>query len=461
MEAKNDIIVALEFGTSCIRGIAGCKKTDGSVQILGIEHEDTNEGILKGVIYNIDKTTQAICNIVARLSDKLNMQIYQAYVGIGGQSLHSESNTIKRNLEAIVKITPELTDNIKDNNRQTQYPGAEILDVVAQEYVVGNRATQDPLGVMGDKIEAKFLNIVARTTLRENIEKCMRLAGLNIVGEPIIAPLALAEALLSSNEKRAGCALVDFGAGTTTVQVYKDNILRHLVVLPLGGNNITGDIMNEYLMESDEAERMKRKHGLAYVASPTEKPKQLAHSNGRAVDENELQYTISARQEEIIENAWNQIKAHNKSLLSGIICTGGGANMQDIVNAVQHFSQTEHNVKNAKSLITVADVAAGVNAPMNLNLDTLIALLIQGKAVCVRSLEDAEPIGIQEEESIEEISTPEEKTEQEAAQPAEPAAKQGEEKEEKKPKPSIWKRMGNGLVKGFKLLQEGSEEEEV
>ncbi len=451
METKNDIIVALEFGTSCIRGIAGCKKTDGSVQILGIEHEDTNEGILKGVIYNIDKTTQAISNIIARLSDKLNKQIYQAYVGIGGQSLHSETNSIKRNLEATVKITPELTDNIKDNNRQTQYPGAEILDVIAQEYIVGTRPTQDPLGVMGDNIEVKFLNIVAKTTLRENIEKCMRLAGLNIVGDPIIAPLALADALLGNNEKRSGCALVDFGAGTTTVQVYKDNILRHLVVLPLGGNSITGDIMSEYMMESDEAERLKRQNGLAYVAAPTEKPKQLAHSNGRAVDENELQYTIGARQEEIIENMWHQIKAYGKTLHGGIICTGGGANMQDMVNAIQHFSQTEHKVKNAKSLITLADVATGVNAPMNINLETLIALLIQGKTSCVRNLEDIQPAEPQEEAVAETAETPEE---QETQQPKEAAATRKEEEEEKKPKQSIWKRI-------FNLLQESTENEEV
>ncbi len=449
MEAKNDIIVALEFGTSYIRGIAGCKKNDGSVQILGIESEENNEGILKGVIYNIDKTTQAICNIIARLSDKLKMQIHQAYVGIGGQSLHGECNSLKRNLEAIVKITPELIDNIKDNNRQTQYPGAEILDVIAQEYIVGTRPTQDPLGVMSNKIEAKFLNLVAKTTLRENIEKCMRLAGLNIVGDPVIAPLALADALLTGNEKRNGCALVDCGAGTTTVQVYRDNILRHLVVLPLGGNSITGDIMHEYNMDADEAERLKRRHGLAYVTTPTDKPKQLAHSNGRAVDENELQDTIAARQEEIIKNICHQLESYEK-LPCGIVCTGGGANMQDMTNAIQHFCKTEYSVKNAKSLITMADVAAGVNAPMDMNLNTLIALLAQGKASCVRSLEEIAEETQEEENTNEEVNTPGEK-EESAKQPAEATP---EKEEVKKPKESIWKRIIN-------ILQENNEEEEV
>lgn len=445
MEPKNDIIVALEFGTSSIRGVAGCKKADGNLQILGIEYEDTQESILKGVIYNIDKTTQAIKSIIGRLSEQLGAQIYQAYVGISGQSLHTEANTVKRNLATTVKITPELVDNLKDNNRLTSYPDAEILEVIAQEYIVGKGPTLTPLGVMSDHIEAHFLNIVARTTLRENIEKCMRAADVAIVGEPVIAPLALADALLTGNEKRSGCALVDFGAGTTTVQIYKDNILRHLVVLPLGGNSITGDIMSEYLMESEDAERLKRKHGQAYVATPTEKPKQLAYGDGRAVDENELQDTIGARQEEIIENVKHQLKDYGKILLSGIVCTGGASKMQDMVIAIQHFIQSERSVKNAKSLLTTVDVAPGVNNPVNKNFDGAIAILMQGRVACTRDMgqEDAAPELPAAGQDTD--PTPADIPSTEQAQPSAAETEENSPAEPKIPKTPWYKRLGKAL----------------
>ena len=79
-----------------------------------------------------------------------------------------------------------------------------------------------------------------------------------------LAPLALADAVLSEAEKRGGCVLVDFGADTTTVSVYYKNILRHLAVIPLGGNNITKDIAS-LQMEEKDAETMKLKYGSAFT----------------------------------------------------------------------------------------------------------------------------------------------------------------------------------------------------
>ena len=61
--------------------------------------------------------------------------------------------------------------------------------------------------------------------------------------------------MLTENEMRSGCALVDFGADTTTISVYKNNILRYLSVLPLGGNTITRDITS-LQMEEQDAEKL-------------------------------------------------------------------------------------------------------------------------------------------------------------------------------------------------------------
>ncbi len=386
MGAEKDIIVALEFGTSAIRGIAGRKKADGTIQILGVEHEKATDSIHKGVIYNIDKTTQAITNITERLSDKLNVHINKAYVGISGQSLHSASNVIQRNLEMKVKITPELVDNLMDNNRATEYAESEILDVIPQEYIVGNHSVADAVGIQSDQIEAHFINIVAKTALRENIEKCMRMAGLE-VADLFISPIALADVLLSDSEKRSGCALVDFGAGTTTVAVYNGNLLRHLVVIPLGGNNITTDIANSRQMEFDESEAMKRRFGIAYVAADTDNPRMLPISNDRSINENELENIIGARQEEIVANVWHQIENQSDKLLSGVITTGGAAQIKDMTEAIKHYSHFER-VKAAKSLVTLADVSSGVVTPQGISIDTLIALLMHGEENCVGERSD-------------------------------------------------------------------------
>ena len=112
MGIEKEIIVAIEFGTSAIRGIAGKRKPDGTIQVLAFEQEKANDAIQRGVIYNIDKTTLAIMNIVQRIGERLGAKVVRAYVGTGGQSLHSASNFISRGLETKVKITPELVDNL-------------------------------------------------------------------------------------------------------------------------------------------------------------------------------------------------------------------------------------------------------------------------------------------------------------------------------------------------------------
>ena len=441
MGAEKEIIVALEFGTSSIRGIAGKKKPDGTIQILDIEQERTTDAIQRGVIYNIDKTTQAITNIVSRLNDSLNIHIRRAYVGVGGQSLHSDGNFISRGLEMKLKITPELVDNLMDNNRATQYTDAQILDVVPQEYVVGNRTIADPVGIQSDQIEARFLNVVAKNTLVENIQKCMNMAGIEIA-DMFIAPMMLADVLLSDSEKRSGCAMVDFGAGTTTVAVYNGNLLRHLVVIPLGGNNITNDIATAHQMEFEEAEGLKRKYGIAYVAAESDTPQQLPISNERTLSENELQNIIGARQEEIIANVWHQIENVSSTLLSGIIITGAAAQLRDMPEAIKHFTKFQR-VKMAKSLITTVDVGTGVTAPQGNSCDTLIALLMHGENNCADMREEGEQETDGEKENGGMIETP--------VKPITPEGEGKEEETNEEPKPK--KKFGEGFKNFGHFLQ--------
>ncbi len=463
MEAKNDIIVALEFGTSSIRGIAGRKLADGSVQILGIEREDALDNIQKGVIYNIDRTAQAIRDIVGRLGDTLNMRITKAYVGLAGQSLHTKPNTIERKMDTTVKITPEVTNNMMDINREEKYSGAEILDVVTQEYVVGQKTVADPVGIQNDYLEAHFLNIVAKNAMKENIDKCMRIADVQ-VAEHIIAPVALANTVLTTAEKRSGCALIDFGAGTTTVSYYKDNILRRLVTIPLGGNSITGDLMNQKQMDFEDAERLKRKYGVAYTSMLTDQPRQISYGDERSVDENELLDIISARQEEIILNAWNQLKDVKDSMLSGIIIAGGAAQMNEMTSAITTLTETER-VKSAKSLIVSADVADSVKGTQNICLDMLITLLMHGDECCVCPIEsDKEEERRRKEEEEEELrKREEEEKEKEEKRKREEEEKEKqrklqEEEERKRKKNGFFKRLGKGLKSAIEKLQEEEEE---
>jgi hypothetical protein len=240
--ATTDFIAAIELSSSKISGIAGKKNSDGSIQVLAYACEDASPFIHKGAIYNIDKAAQALTSIINKLEGQLNNSIAKVYVGIGGQSLRTVRNAVSRTLEEESIISQELVDEICDENRDVPLVDMSVLDVAPQEYKIDNTLHVEPVGVAGRYITGQFLNIVARASLKKNLEHSFEQAKVEIADDLLVAPTALAKAVLTENEMRSGCALVDFGADTTTVLVYKNNILRYLSVLPLGGNNITHDI---------------------------------------------------------------------------------------------------------------------------------------------------------------------------------------------------------------------------
>ena len=382
MGAEKDIIVAVELASTAIRAIAGKKEPDGTMQILAVAQDEASNTIHKGVVDNIDKTTQAIRQAVKKIDERLNVHTKKIYVGLSGQSLHSIRNSVSRQFNEKTQITHAIVDEMKDTNMGIVYPNSTILEVVPQEYRLANRQVTDAVGMQSEQIEATFLNIVARTILKENIEKCVQEAGFELA-ELLISPLCLADSLLSSGEKRSGCALVDIGAETTTVSVYYAGILRHLAVVPLGGANVTAEIAANNI-ETEEAEALKLKHATTYrfeAEGGTSKNVTLSHN--RSLDEMTLQEIIEARYEEIFANIWHHINERSERLLSGIILTGGAARVSDIVDGFCKHTRYDKQIRLAKGLPVNIKLAPGIQIDTPDTLYTLMALLQKGDQSCV------------------------------------------------------------------------------
>jgi len=387
MGAEKDIIIAVELASTAIRAIAGKREPDGSMQVLAFAQEESSTTIRKGVIDNIDKTTQALTRVVAKLGEKLGVKVKSIYIGLGGQSLRSVYNRVLLQFDGLELLSHHTIDKMRDTNSGVVYPNAEIKEVVPQEFTIGSRSVVDPVGMQVEMLEANFINIIARPTLEENIRKCVAAAGLD-VQEVLISPLCLANALLAANEKRSGCALVDMGADTTTVSVYVNNILRHLCVIPLGGSNVTSDITS-LKVEAEEAEELKKKYGTAYRSDTEDKTGEKVNlSFDRTEDVEKLQEIVEARYEEIIANVNSRISAYKDKMLSGIVVTGGAARIPDLQKAFSRQTGGDINVRIVKGLPENVSVSFGVQVGDPDRLNTLYALLLAGKENCVGELSE-------------------------------------------------------------------------
>jgi len=379
--AAKEFIVAIELGSSKVTGIAGQKNLDGSIQILAIVKEESSAFIRKGVVYNIDKTAQCLTSIVKKLEIQLKTEIRQVYVGVGGQSIRSVRNVITKDLPNESIVTQNMVIELMDANRNMTYPDQEILDAAVQEYKVGSQFQIDPVGIQATRLEGNFLNILERKAFYKNLNKCFETAGIN-VAEMYLAPLALADSVLTEAEKRSGCALVDLGADTTTVSVYSKNILRHLAVIPLGSNNITKDIATLQMEESD-AERMKLKYASAYTDNnDIDNDLKYSIDPERQIDSRKFIEIVEGRLEEIIENVWYQIPSeYYDKLLGGIILTGGGANLKNIEKAFNNHTHVD-KIRVAKfvtqSILSNNESIKAHDGTMN----TVLGLLAKGDINC-------------------------------------------------------------------------------
>jgi cell division protein FtsA len=238
---------------------------------------------------------------------------------------------------------------------------------------------KDPVGMTGVRLEADFHIITAQTTAINNVNKCVRRAGLEI-DNLILEPLASSLSVLSEEEKEAGVCLVDIGGGTTDVAVFHEGIIRHTAVIPFGGNILTNDIKQGCNVLGAQAELLKIKFGkaIAEEASPNEivsipglknrPPKEISIKN--------LANIIEARMQEIIELVHTEIitSGFEQKLSGGIILTGGGAQLACLKQLVEYMTGMDARIGYPNEHLGKSKVDA-VKSPM---FATTIGLVLSG-----------------------------------------------------------------------------------
>jgi cell division protein FtsA len=345
MGASDIIIVGLDIGTTKIAAIVGRRNEYGKIEILGAGKAESI-GVKRGVVSNIESTVLSIKRAIEEAESKSNVKIDFVNVGIAGQhikSLQHRGIMIRKNIDIEIeqKDVDELVDSMRNLNMN---PGEEIIDVIAQDFIVdGEIGIREPVGMLGNTLEANFHIIIGQTTAAKNIYKCVRKSDIDIV-DLILEPIASAKAVLSEEEKEAGVALVDIGGGTTDIAIFHDGIIRHTAVIPFGGDVITEDVKEGCSIIKKHAEELKVKFGSALASeNKDEEVVAIPGLRGRPPKEitlKNLASIIQARIEEIIEQVYFEIKnsGYEHKLIAGIVLTGGGALLKHIAQLTEFMT---------------------------------------------------------------------------------------------------------------------------
>ena len=452
MAAEEMNIIAIELGSSKVIGVAGTKRSDGKIEVTAHVQQDASKFIRKGIIYNADLAVSCVKNIIEKLEEKIQKKIFQVYVSYSGQGIHSVHNEVIRSFEEEEhKILKEDIDSIYDENTNYSYEGQCILDTIPQEFSVGTQKLSDAVGVMGNRIEGRYLNIIAKSKLLNYIENCFKNIGGVRVVEYKLTPLVVADQLLNEAQKNSGCVLVDIGADTTTVSIYKSKLLRFLSVIPLGSDNITKDIMSLQL-EHKEAEELKvSKFGEPYASFTEDEGEAIIRttSDGIVIKRKELSSIIDARLTEILINVKQQInesKYVRESLVAGAFLTGGGANMPNISNVFKEVVGIDKVTVRKNSQSADYILPQGIKNSETRFLAAL-GLIANANQNCTTDSDLNRNMFVEEETPVEPLQTVEEQT-------ADDMEQTQAEKDEKTKKPSVLKSFINKFATISKRITE-------
>ena len=332
---QSGFIVGIDLGTSKIIGVLGRKNEQGVISILASESIPSDSCVKYGVIYNIDEAAGKIKKLISLLENKTGKKIGKAYVSIAGKSLRAVEHKETKLLDGYSPITFAVLDSMEQQAKLNKPDFFTNYSVLAPEYYLDGRYEDDPIDKTASTVEGHYRLVIGRPNIKNNLIKSItEKAQIEIAGF-IVGPVAVGALVLDEPDRQAGCALVDFGAGTTTLSIYKGGLLRYMSVIPFGGRTVTKDVQElGFVFESAETYKVrygklgKDKNRAAGEVSPE-------------VDLRELNKVIQLRQDEIILNVINQIKesGYGDQLDAGIIIIGGASQMNGLTEYLAEKSQ--------------------------------------------------------------------------------------------------------------------------
>jgi cell division protein FtsA len=327
MGKKSNVLVGIDIGTTKTTAIVG-EVTDTGIDIIGIGTSPAKE-LRKGVVVNIESTVEAIKKAVEEAEHMSGCRINSAYVGIAGSHIKGQNS-----LGIVAVKGREVGDD--DVQRAIEASKAiaipvdrEILHTLPQNYVVdGQDGIRDPVGMSGVRLEAKVHIVTGAAASIQNIVKSVNRVGLDIE-DIVLEQLAASEAVLSSDEKDLGVAMIDIGGSNTGIAIFSEGSIKHTAILPVGGNYLTSDIATGLRTPFNEAEKIKIKYGCALTAMiPKDETIEVPGVGGRDAREVSRQILgriIEPRMEEILNMVSKEVvrSGFEDLLAAGVVVTGG------------------------------------------------------------------------------------------------------------------------------------------
>lgn len=382
MNASSEYIMAFDLGSSRIVGALGRKSESGQLSILSIETRKVNADIRHGVVHNVEEVAMKIRDIKECLckSQTPELAVNHVYASINGYTLRTKDLPLNSNFDGQLIFSEKELDELTEQIPSSIPEGFSLINYYQQEFLIDGKLDKNPVGSMPKMVKANYKLVGAREDVVNKTETVFK--NIKLTCCTSLGPVASAEAVLTQEEKSKGVVCLDFGAETTSICVYKNDLIRYVSVLPFGGRNLTTDLL-QLNMDEDDAEQIKILHGNALHYTELEDE---SADDAMSKDLKEVNDIFVARIEEIVENIWAQINRSGfepGKLLSGIVMTGGASKLANLEKLLT--TKTGMAVRQALPVVQL-DESSAINYG-KIDLSRIIGILLQGNDGCFHKQE--------------------------------------------------------------------------
>lgn len=337
----DEYIIGIDVGSSNICAAAGKLDRYGKMQIMGITSADCS-GVKKGVVIDIDSTSESIKKCIYDLERMIDIKIEEAYIALpGGLSelvetkgvvaISSEDGEVRRN---------DVNRVLKASKVMTIPNDKEIIGIIPEQYIIdGYDKIKDPIGMSGVRLEVDAQLVIAQSSVINNFFKSVNRAGVKASGL-VFEPTAMSQAVLRDEEIQRGVLLVDVGGDSINIYDYNSGKLASMATAPIGGNSITNDISVCLKIPISSAENLKKKYASVESLSDVksfEVEVNTDYNSKVKVDYDVLIQIIQARVEELLCIIDSRIRnLDNNENISEVVLVGGGISQ---IKGIKEFSE--------------------------------------------------------------------------------------------------------------------------
>ena len=343
-------IATVDLGTSklalCVAKIVG-----ENVQIIYYK-ERPSDGIRYNCVFNPRRAAAPLRAAIAEAEDELQIKILQVVVGLPRYNVHQETASARIDRsepssmigdDEILALKSIALDNypLSDGSKEIIY-GAVPQSFSTDDFI---GSEDDVVGTTSDSLSGNFKIFVGAKKAVRNIDIMLNDAGVALA-QAIFTPTSTGEAVLKDDEMTNGVALVEMGAGVTSLSIYQGGIMRYFASIPFGGKSITTDIRLECAFDDHLAENIKLAFGACLpdkLQTMSDKVLQINDEENGTYEHLSVKYLseiITSRCREIVQAVLFSIQQSGFAdrLRCGIVLTGGGANMANLTNLIKEES---------------------------------------------------------------------------------------------------------------------------